>query len=189
MKKFLIVPIWLIAVIGVAACGTTTTTKTATTTKTVAGGASADSTGPTQMLIGTKVGQDYVRVQQAFAARARTVPTLYEFVSNFALWVQGKATGREIPEDLKAAGFATDPAPTKPLPAVARKAAADVALRYVAHARSARYGALNGGYTVAYRDGMLQFRCKAPAIRARICARVPTRARGSAESAHEASQS
>jgi hypothetical protein len=72
------------------------------------------------------------------------------------------ARRRRRPEDVKAAGFATDPAPTKPLSAVARKAAADVALNYLAHARTAKYGALSEGYTVAYREGILEFRCKGP---------------------------
>jgi hypothetical protein len=133
----------LAAVLGIAGCG---------------------SSGPSQQQLGAKVGRDFVRIQQSFVARPGTVPTVIEFVGNFNGWISGSAAGRDIPEDVKSAGFATDPAPTRPLSRDARKVAAAIALQYLQHASSTKYGPLSGGYLVALRRDALEFRCKAPGV-------------------------
>lgn len=121
--------------------------------------AGCGSGSPNQKSIGTHVGQDFVRIDQAFERRPGTVPTLSAFVANFNSWVSGEASGKDIQQDVKTAGFRTDPAPSKPLSSEAREAAAAVVLRYVGRTAT-KYGPLDGGYLVDFHHGQLAFRCK-----------------------------
>ena len=115
-----------------------------------------------QKQYGTQIGRDYVRIARAFAKRPETVPTVDGAVGNFDFWIAGKAHGKDIRQDVIAAGFASDPAPSKPLSPAARQAAAAVVIPYIEHASSPKYGPLAGGYVIEFRDQKLEFRCKAP---------------------------
>jgi hypothetical protein len=103
---------------------------------------SGSGTSSGEATTGTSSGQALIRAWSSV-----TSPTLVVFVQDFNLWVDGQA---------REAG-----APAAPLSPQARDAAAAIALRYAQTARSATYGPLAGGYSVAYRGGKLVLRCKA----------------------------
>jgi hypothetical protein len=122
--------------------------------------AGCGSSGPNQQEVGTRSGQDFVRIWNNPDLK---VPTLTPFVTNFNAWAAGQLRGNDLVlQYARSVGMTGDPAPSKPLSPEARKAAAAVALQYVQHATSTKYGPLNGGYVVAYSGQKLVFRCKAP---------------------------
>jgi hypothetical protein len=114
-----------------------------------------------QQSSGTTIGHDYVRIDEAFVRRPGTVPTIDGQVGNFNFWITGKAHGKDIAEDVRAAGFTSDPAPSEPLSPAARAAAAAVVIPYIDQTSSPKYGPLSEGYLVAFRHDKLEFRCKA----------------------------
>jgi hypothetical protein len=114
-----------------------------------------------QQASGTTIGHDYVRIYEAFVKRPGTVPSIDAAVGNFNSWSAGKAHGEDISEDVNAAGFTSDPAPTQPLSPSASAAAAAVVIPYLEHTSSPKYGPLTDGYLIAFRHQKFEFRCKA----------------------------
>ena len=119
--------------------------------------------GSAQAQLGKRAGQDWVRIQEAFVKRPGTVPLMFGLATSFNSWVEGSGHGKDNPEDVHAAGFKRDPAPSRPLPPEARRAAAAVAIQYLErHAGPPEYGPLTGGYLIAFREQKLEYRCKSP---------------------------
>lgn len=115
-----------------------------------------------QEQFGTRIGHDWVRIQEAFVKRPRTVPWMFSLATSFNFWLEGIAHGKDAPVDVQAAGFKRDPAPSEPLSPEARRAAAAVAIAYLEHHSVPKYGSLTGGYLIAFREQKLEYRCKSP---------------------------
>jgi hypothetical protein len=149
----------------VAGCGGATATKTvnapSATSQAPSTATSSAGGNSQQQQLGITVGQDFVRVTQAFMRRPGTVPTLVALVSLFNAWISGNAHGKDISQDVTAAGFSSDPAPETPLSPEAGRAAAAVAIPYLGRASSSKYGSVDGGYVLGFHNQKLEFRCKA----------------------------